>query len=893
MWPGASYDPAVPTVQKVLGYDVGERIASHAEIMKYFEALAAAQPRRVKLIEYGKSWEGRKLISAMVGSEATISKLGEFQSNIKKLADPRKTNDAEAARIAASLPAGVMLAYNVHGNEISGPDAAMMTAYHVLAARNDRMVDSILTNTLIMIDPTQNPDGRDRFVHNFQIAEGLEPIANPVAAEHNEPWPGGRTNHYMFDMNRDWFALTQPETRGRIKLLNEWFPLVFVDLHEMGGESTYYFAPEAVPYNPHIAANQRESLFWFGKNNAKWFDQFGFRYFTREVFDAFYPGYGASWPIYYGAIAMTYENASARGLAWERSDGKVFTFQESVQKHFVASISTLEAAAQYRKQLVENFYRYRKTAIEEGQKEEVKEYVLLREGDVSAVDKLANVLAAQGIEVRKSRDSFQVEGGSAPQGSYLISAAQPNKRMIRTLLDKDTPMEAEFLKEQERRRAKKQPDEIYDVTGWSLPVQFNVKQVTSRSFLNPPADPVVVDPLKLDAPAPGRVVGSKASVAYLVPWGSQASARFLAGAFRENLRVLSTGKPFTQEGRKYPNGTLILQVKENPDNVHDAVAKLAASSGAEVVAVNSSWVDEGPNFGSNNVVTLKQPRIAILWDSPVSGGSAGAAAFVIERQYGYPVTRVRTRNIGGADLTKFNVIIVPESFGGSLAGEIGGNGVRRLKDWVAAGGVIVGLGGGTGFLTSSSVSLLPLQQETLAKSGGSSSGPVSEAGGRRAPTGSTTTAAPSAPSGGSDGPVPGKLFEKEEDYTRAIQPDREMPDAVAGVLCKAKVDTESWIGAGAAEYVNAIVNGRTIYSPIRIDQGINAALFVGADEVLQSGYMWEENRKQIAFKPLLAVRREGRGWAVGFTQDPNYRAYLDGLNILFLNAVLRGPGFTR
>ncbi|MDX2266768.1 MAG: peptidase M14, partial [Bryobacter sp.] len=637
-------------------------------------------------------------------------------------------------------------------------------------------------------------------------------------------------------------------------------------------------APEAVPYNPHIVKHQREALYWFGKNNAKWFDQYGFRYFTREVFDAFYPGYGASWPIYYGAIAMTYENASARGLAWERGDGKVFTFQESVQKHFVASISTLEAAAANRKALVENFYNYRKTAIEEGKREEAKEYVLLREGDTSAADKLANLLAAQGIEVRKSRDSFQVEGSTAPQGSYLISAAQPNKRMIRTLLDPDTPMEKDFLAEQERRRKKKQPDEIYDVTGWSLPVQYNVKQVIAKSALTPPADLVTVDPLKLDTPAAGKVVGGKASVAYLVPWGSQASMRFLAGAFRANLRVLSTGKAFTQAGRKYPNGTLILQVLENPESVHETVAKLAASSGAEVVATNSSWVDEGPNYGSNNVVTLKQPRIAIVWDSAVSGGSAGAAAYVIERQYGYPVTRVRSRSLGFADLTKFNVIVVPEASSGTLNTDLGANGVRRLKDWVANGGVIVGLGAGAGFLAGNNVGLLPLQAESLARSGGAAA--------PKPPT-------PSGQAGAPTGPAPGKLIEKEEDYEKAIQADRELPDSVAGVLCKVKVDTESWIGAGSAEHVNAIVNGRTIYSPLKLDQGMNAAVFVGPNEVLQSGYMWEENRKQIAFKPLLAVKREGRGWAVGFTQDPNYRAYLDGLNVLFLNAVLRGPGFTR
>jgi len=886
MWPGVKYDPAVPTIKQTLGYEPGERIAPHAHLMKYFEALAASQPNRVKLVEYTKSWEGRKLIVALIGNEANIKRLPELQAGYRKLADPRKTTDADAQKLIASLPASVMLAYNVHGNEISGSDAAMTTAYHLLAARGDKTVDAILASTLVMIDPTQNPDGRDRFVHNFEIAEGLEPIANPLAAEHAEPWPGGRTNHYMFDMNRDWFAMTQPETKGRIKFLLDWYPQVFVDLHEMGGDSTYYFAPEAVPYNPHIVKDQRESLFWFGKNNAKWFDQFGFRYFTREVFDAFYPGYGASWPIYYGSIAMTYENASVRGLLWEKSDGSLYTYPQSVQKHFVASVATCETAATNRKALLENFWNYRKTAIEEGKTEPSKEYVLLRSGDTTAADKLADILATQGIEVRKSKDSFMAEGTQAPAGSYLISAAQPMKRMIRTLLDPDTKMEEDFLKEQERRRKKKQRDEIYDVTGWSLPIQFNVKQVISKTDLTVPGDMVM--PGKMPA---GKVEGGKASVAYLVPWGTQASAKFLTQAFRSELKMLSAGKPFTQGGRKYPNGTLIIQVKENADTVHDVVGRIAVSSGADVVAANSSWVDEGPNYGSNNTVSLKRPNIAIVWDTPVSGASAGAAAYVLERQYGYPVTRLRTRSLANVDLSKFHVLIVPESQG-NLAGELG-RAVGRIKDWVSAGGVIVGLGNGTAFLASGPVGLLPLQQELLAKeTTPAGSGPVAEAGGRRTATGTAPPPAAGAPAG-DGGPIAGKIFTKEEDYLKAIQSDREMPDDVAGVLCRAKVDTESWIGAGSQDYVNALVNGRAIYSPVKIDRGVNAAVFTGPGDLLQSGYMWEENKKQLAYKPLVVVTREGRGIVVGFTADPNYRAYIDGMNLLFLNAVLRGPGVAR
>ncbi|MCI0490730.1 MAG: peptidase M14, partial [Blastocatellia bacterium] len=238
-WPGANYDARIPTFKQVMGYDPGERITSHAGLMKYMEALAEAAPNQVKVFEYAKTWEGRKLIYVAVGSEANIRQLDTIRAGMQRLSDPRRTPPAEARSLTASLPAVVWLGYGVHGNEISSPDAALLTAYHLVASRNDRVVDEILSKTIVLIDPTQNPDGRDRFVHNFEIAEGLEPDDSPLAAEHNEPWPGGRTNHYYFDMNRDWFALTQPETQGRVRALLEWFPLVFVDLHEMGTDSTY------------------------------------------------------------------------------------------------------------------------------------------------------------------------------------------------------------------------------------------------------------------------------------------------------------------------------------------------------------------------------------------------------------------------------------------------------------------------------------------------------------------------------------------------------------------------------------------------------------------------------------------------------------------------------
>ena len=886
-WPGASYDPAIPTQSKVLGYVPGERIAPHGDIVRYFEALAAAAPTRMRIVEYGRTWEGRKLIYAIIGSGANLRRIDEIKQDQQRLADPRKTSAADAQKIIGSGPAVIDLMYGVHGDEISSPDAAMMTAYHLLAAQNDPMIAGVFASVVVLIDPLQNPDGRGRFIQNFRASEGLEPDPNPSSAERAQPWPGGRTNHYLFDMNRDWHALTQPETRGRVRYFNEWLPLIVVDLHEMGTDSTYFFSPGAAPFNPHLTKEQKEEMYWFGQNNAKWFDQFGYPYFTREVFDEFYSGYGAARPWYYGALGMTYENASVRGLIARRSDDTLYTYRESVKKHFVASISTCETAARYREKLLSNFWLYNQTAVAEGAKEDVKEYIIPRRGDVSAVDKLAGLLADQSIEVQRATAAFRSGGKDYPAGSYVISLAQPRKRMIRTFLDPDVSMESSFVKEQERRRRKKLPDEIYDVTAWSLPLQYNVECVSAKEASAGNFEMVQ------SGKAPAGKVSGTAEVAYLVPWGTQASARFMSAALRADLKVSTTNKAFTQNGTKYPAGTLIVLVKQNPPSVHELVAKFAAESGAEVAATNTSWVEDGVNFGSNNVTVLKKPAIAMLWDSPASSSSAGATRFVLERQYGYPVTVIRGQVLGRADLSKFQVLILPD---GGYSSVLSGATLDRVKAWVRAGGVIVALGDAIGALSTPQAGLLNVQQENLAREGakdGTKEGAKEKALADAAKPAAAGAAPTPAAADAAGGPVPGKLLTKPEDYEKAILADKELPDSVAGVLVRVKVEPELWITAGLPETLNALVNGRTIYSPIKQDKGVNAAYFAGPDELVASGYLWEENRKQLAYKPFVIVQEEGRGQVIGFTADPNFRAYMDGLNIVFLNAVFRGPVASR
>ncbi len=312
IWPGAKYDPAIPTIQQVLGHDTGMEITPPDQVGDYLQALAKAAPTRTRLYEYARTWENRPLWVMVIGSPERIGKLDQVKRDLQRLADPRGLSQGDADRLVREAPVVTWLSHGVHGNEISSSDAALFEAYHLLASQGDSDVDTVLRESIVLIDPMQNPDGRARFIFQNLQGRAAVPDPTPYNAEHDEPWPGGRSNHYLFDMNRDWFAQTQPETRGRITLAREYWPHVTVDLHEQGGDNTYYFAPPADPLNPHITKIQVAAFELFGRANGARFDQRGWPYFIREVYDSFYPGYGESWPIFQGSIGMTYEQASAR-----------------------------------------------------------------------------------------------------------------------------------------------------------------------------------------------------------------------------------------------------------------------------------------------------------------------------------------------------------------------------------------------------------------------------------------------------------------------------------------------------------------------------------------------------------------------------------------------------
>ncbi len=782
------YDPAIPTIQQVLGYESGEQVTGPADLIRYLRALEAAS-RRIKVESIGKSWEGREMVFAYVGSESNISRLAEIRAGIGQLGDPRKTNETAAKALIADLPAVLCLAYSVHGNEISPSDAAIAMAYHIVAAQNDAVVDKIRSNVLLIIDPIQNPDGRQRWIGNFEQSLGLQPDASPVSAERDEPWPRGRSNHYLFDLNRDWLTATQPEIRARIRQLREWLPQVFVDLHEMGSDSTFYFAPEAIPYNPWLVPHQRTSLNWFGQKNAAYFDRAGLNYFTREVYDAFYPGYGASWPAYLGAIAMTYEQRSSRGLLARTSSGREFTFRDTVAGHFLASLATAETAAEKRNELLAQFYDYRRTAVDEGRSGSVKEFILPREADVSTVDKLASVLSFQGLEVKRAKASFRNGTRQYPEGSYIVPLSQPGARMVRVLLEKHVAMDHAFLREQERRRAKKLNDEIYDVTAWSLPLMFNVEAVPSAV-----ASQGDFEAWNEGMLLQGKLLPTPSPIAYLVPWGTAAAGRFLTRALRSDLSILGLDRETVQNGRTYPRGTLVIRVAENPANVSETIAGLARESGAEVVATSTGWVDGGINFGSSFARPIPKANVAMLWDEPTFSSSAGATRFVLERQFDYPVTVIRASALAGADLSRYHTLILPPASADGYNRILGNGGSENLKRWVRAGGTLVGIGGALDYLRGSAVGLLNLKQELEAVEVPARSG--------------KETAVDKA------GSVEGTTLASESEYRQAIEASGAETGEVLGVLLRGQVDTDHWLTVGCERGVNVLYSGSRIYAPL-------------------------------------------------------------------------------
>ena len=844
--PGTRYDARIPTLKQLTGHDFGEHVSSPETITLYLKALSEAAPNRTRLIKYAETWEGRPLHAIIVASPERLRRLDEIKAGLQRLADPRTLSSGETERLVKELPVVVALVHGVHGNEISSGEAALAEAYHLLAAQGDATVDLILRETIVLIDPMQNPDGRARFVFQNLLGRAAQPDPDPATAEHDEPWPGGRSNHYLFDLNRDWFAQTQPESQGRVKLLLEWPAHVVVDLHEMGGDSTYYFPPSAEPGNPHLSQTQLDWYQVFGKANAARFDERGFAYFNREVFDAFYPGYGVSWPSAQGAIGMTFEMASARGLSFRRQDGSILTYLDGAVRHFTNAISTAATAARHREKMLRDFVAFRRTAGE-GM---TRAYLLPPGHDPGQTWRLVSTLMRNGVLVQRADEPIKLGERTLPVGTYIVPLPQPVGALVRNLLDPQVAMNAEFVRQQEERRKKRLPDQIYDTTAWSMPLLYDIECIASETAITVKAS--TATPPTANAVQPEAVVG------YLLPWNATAAATVVE-AMNNGLQVRFLRAPFKIGGRLFDKGTAILRKSDNGSDLSPKLSAIAAKHRAEVVKLDSAFVESGASLGSNQTVALKPPRVLLAWDTPTNSLSTGWARYVLERRYNQAVSAVRVSSLPRVDMRRYDVLVLPSgNYAAALSGEV----LRRLKDWISAGGTLITLAEASRWAARESVGLLDTRTELR--------------------DGSPETETPVAVR-----PEARRPFE----YDQAIQPARELPELTPGALLRVQLDADHWLSSGTDGQIQAIVESTRVFSPIRLDRGRNVGIYEAKERLLASGIVWNEAAQQLPNKAFLLHQPFGQGHIIAFAEDPNYRAYAEATQFLFLNAVLLGVAY--
>ena len=861
----ADYDRSIPTLEAVIGHKPGDKITNVADANRYLEALQAAAPERMQIHTYATSWQGRPLVYGVISSPETMANLETAKSGMGELAAGKGLSSLAQARLVANTPAVTWLSYGVHGDEISSTDAGLAVAYHLLAAKNDATVDTILQNTIVVIDPMQNPDGRARFMHSFESSLGLKALSDRYTAEHDQVWPGGRYNHYVFDLNRDWFNLSQPETRGKVTAILDWKPVVVVDAHEMGGDGTYFFPPAAKPFNPQITKTQREAQTLIGRNHAKWFDKFGIPFFTRQVYDQFYPGYGDMWPQMNGAIAMTYEQSSSRGMKFARRDGGTLHYRDAVRNHFISTLSTAEVVAKNKARFLNNYTDFRRSAVENGRTSKQRYFVIDRHDKQWTADRLGRRLQAQGIDVSRFENAKTICDTRYPSGALVIDQAQPNGRLIHTLLNVDTKLHPDFIKRQESRRKRGLPHELYDVTAWSLPLMDGLKASTCQIVNLSGASSMD------EATSPAAVDAEQAAFGYAVPWTNAGQAKLVLAALSEGLVGKATDEAFTVGKRKFPKGTTIFAASANDASKQARLIVLAQEIGAVIVPLSESWVDTGPNYGSDDFKMLKTPKVAMAWGEGTNPTQAGATRFVLERDLNIPVSPIRVGTLGRADLDIYDVLILPEHRG-DFSKHLGGRGAANIKDFVSRGGVVIGLGRAVDLLIGKDLGLLSTTAETATSDGEGSGKSNDSKEGRKAS---------------------GVNLESEDEYRGLIAHDKKNPDSVPGVLVHAKADPDHWLSSGYDSGAVALLDGNRIYRPLNEVDGTNVFRFTGADELLASGYLWEENRKQLAYKPFVMTQPNGDGLVIAITQSPATRGYLHGLTLLMANAVVLGPAHTR
>lgn len=807
----------VQSPSEFLGYTLGDQFTPHYRVIEYFKYVASAS-KNIRLEQYGKTNEGRPLLAAFIASDENIGKLEDIRKNNLRLAG------IESGAASGSQPAIVWLSYNVHGNESVSTEASMQTLFDLVDPANSR-TKAWLKNTVVVIDPCLNPDGRERYVNFYNPVRNSIPDPLPFAREHMEPWPGGRANHYYFDLNRDWAWQTQIETQQRVALYNKWLPEVHVDFHEQGINEPYYFAPAAEPYHQDISKWQREFQTIIGKNNARYFDQNGWMYFTRERFDLLYPSYGDTYPTYNGSVGMTYEQGGSgrAGLAVINEEGDTLTLKDRIAHHYTTGLSTIEATSKNAEKAVSEFKTYFAESKNKP-KGEYKAYVLKGENP-EKLKVLATLLQRNGIQFgygaskgargfnyfSRKKENFKVENND-----MVISAYQPKSVLLKVLFEPET-----FVSD----------SATYDITAWALPYAYGIQAYATGEALKPLSStlavPAVANP-GIDKP-----------VAYIANWNSVADVKFLAELLKKRIKVRYSEVPFEAQGKQFNAGSLIIARTSNDlagADFERTVTDIARRSGVTLQALASAFVDKGADLGSDKIRYIKMPKIGIVSGDEVSSLAFGEVWHYFEQQIGYPASILRARDLERINWNEFDVMIFPD-------GNYEDMGNEKMLSWIQGGGKLIAMEGAVSQLAGKKGFHLKVKEDEMK---------------------SDKDKDP---------------YESLKSY--ANRERDELKTSIPGAIYKVEMDNTHPLAFGYPGFYYSLKLDDRIYQ--YMDGQWNVGVLKKNNYI--GGFVGAATRKKLADGLIFGVDQIGRGTAVYLGDNALFRSFWENGKLLFSNAV--------
>lgn len=802
-----------------LGYQIGTRYTPHWKIVSYYNHVAAAVPGMVQLQQYGQTNEGRPLVVAFVSDRANMAKLESIRSTNMGFAGGEQGSDASAA------PAIVWLSYNVHGNETSSSEAAMLTLYALVDPAH-ALTKAWLRNTVVILDPCLNPDGRDRYVNWFQSIVGR--VYNPSlnAREHREPWPGGRTNHYNFDLNRDWAWQTQVETQQRMKVYNQWLPQIHVDFHEQGVNAPYYFAPAAEPFHEVITPWQRSFQQTIGRNHARYFDERGWLYFTKERFDLLYPSYGDTYPIYNGAIGMTYEQGGgpAGGASVLLQNGDTLTLMDRMMHHHTTGLSTIEVASQNASKLISEFRNFF-TASAAGIGE-FKSYVIRNQaGDAERIQALKVLLQKNNIRFGTARtatlrgfsyDQGREESFSMAPGDLVVPAAQQRGTLVKVLFEPTTRLS---------------DSATYDITAWALPYVYGLKAYAVRSSI-----PITETPALTPVSNPVTE-----TYGYVVPWNGVASVKLVTQLQQKGIRLRSSEQPFEIGGRQFNRGAVIILKTSNRwyHQLWDTVRQLANRNNIQLTPITSGFVDKGYDLGSQYIRPMANRRIAMVTGEGISALSAGEVWHFFDQVLEHPITLINALDLGRTNWTEFDVLIMPDGNYRFLADKAMAD---QFRSWITGGGNVVALEGAVAQLARQdwSIKLKKTEDSNGAKR---------------------------------DYEALRRYENRERDEISSITP---------GSIFKVELDNTHPLGFGYPDYYYTLKQDDNLYEFIR-EGGWNVGVLKKNRQV--AGFVGAKLAKRLQDGMLFGTQDIGTGHVTYLADDVLFRSFWESGKLMLCNAV--------